>query len=378
MYGQSVYGSPSGGIEADDSRSEGQAPREDEDEGIEVALEEMQWRRAGDRRSQHYQQHRHHYQHQGQRHQRQPRNSSKPKHKEQQSPLPSSSESPPARSTIDRLARKLSKQNLQLGSRFSGQSQGQQLGALPPLPPLSIPSLTPIMPERVVTSSSFPVLEVDDQPEEPVSAGPSSSSLPKVEDKRLEFRRLRRQTSAPLRSATPSNLRAIDARLSAMIANESQCIVRSEPVSTPSASTSATATFSEPQPPVIEADPDCSMPNWDTLEVDDDNTEGCESLPSDGSLPQRCQYVPGGIRKYSVGGVALRYRLSVDAALRCQNVVKNRPRMRRRDKDKSRHGSARSSAMTSAVTSAVHSPVIPPVTLSSSAFPPPPPPPRFE
>jgi hypothetical protein len=162
------------------------------------------------------------------------------------------------------------------------------------------------------------------------------------EDRRLlDVKRPRRQPSGQLRPG--------DRRVEEMIANGEQCTVRGEPPPTPSASLAPPRTRPiAATPAFIEPDPDCAMPT--ELEFDADG--GISELPRDyeGShTPLRYTTGPGGIRKYNVGGVALRYRLSADAALRCANVVRSRPRMRKRTK--TRHGSGASSAITSAVTS---------------------------
>jgi hypothetical protein len=109
------------------------------------------------------------------------------------------------------------------------------------------------------------------------------------------------------------------------------------------------------------------MPSPD-LDADDADAGGVAEPPgdlADEGISLRYASGPGGIRKYTVGGIALRYRLSADAALRCPNVVRSRPRMRRRHK--TRHGDAGSSAVTSAVTSpamsSAGSPPLPPTRL---------------
>ncbi len=182
------------------------------------------------------------------------------------------------------------------------------------------------------------------------------------DDRRLlEARRVRRQPSSQLRgtSTRPADRR----RLETMIETGEQCTVRSD--------TRATAPTPPPpppppqkltlaaEPPFIEPDPECAMP-LPELEPDDPSEGGISSLPpdqltlADGLLPARYTGGSGGIRKYSTGGVALRYRLSVDAALRCTNVVRSRPRMRKRTK--TRLGSAASSALSSPAMSSAPSP----------------------
>lgn len=177
-------------------------------------------------------------------------------------------------------------------------------------------------------------IEIDEAYADPTGAAPEPP-----EDRRLlDVRRPRRQPSGQLRPG--------DRRVEDMIANGDQCNVRSEPSMAPPPLTRPVAAT----PAFIEPDPDCAMPE---LEFDDHHADGgIPGLPRDAegsTIALRYTSGPGGIRKYTVGGVALRYRLSADAALRCANVVRSRPRMRKRTK--TRHGSAASSAMTSAVTS---------------------------
>ncbi|KAK0669020.1 hypothetical protein QBC41DRAFT_113835 [Cercophora samala] len=388
MYGQSVHWrstlNHNHNPEDKDTRDEGRAPRqdneqhqeeEDQQEDVEFASRIEEWRKQRAQR-----QNRDH-QHNGQRHRRhreksrQP--SSSPQPADSPSPEPSSGNaSPPGRSTVDKLARKLSKQNLQYTNRAHAQSSSL------PATPSPLQSAAPVVPETpaIVPETStvvFPAyLEVDQQYQQPTSPQPThSNSAPqppaallgatveKPEDKRLDIKMLRRHASA----------RALEARLQAMIDNETQCNVRSEPLPPPPPPPAATITrpwLAPPgvgEPAFIEVDPDCAMPNWDgSLEVDENHT-GDVSL-DDLAASARHAHAPSGVRKQSIGGVTLRYRLSVDAALRCQNVVRNRPRMRKRDK--SRHGSTMSSAMTSAISSPVIAPSVP---SSSSSMPPPPP-----
>ncbi|SPQ22149.1 278ef6d8-b725-451a-8455-5e973fe3d499 [Thermothielavioides terrestris] len=145
-----------------------------------------------------------------------------------------------------------------------------------------------------------------------------------------------RQTSGQLRGS--SNARLVDQRLEDMVITGTQCNVRSEPgPSAPGTTTTTTTTTTPSRPPssypimnaapaFIELDPDCAMPTPD-LEVDDTCAEGIDIpddlfsfSPAEGSISLRSASRPGGIRKYTVGGVSLRYRLAADAALRCANV----------------------------------------------------------
>ncbi|KAK4669257.1 uncharacterized protein QC763_201330 [Podospora pseudopauciseta] len=378
MYGQSVHWRSTLNHDAEgdkDNRDEGRAPRQDyghhqdedeQQEEVEFASRIEEWRKQRAQR-----QHRDH-QHNGQRYRRhreksrQASSSPQPADSPSPEPLPGNA-SPPGRSTVDRLARKLSKQNLQHSNRVNAQSSM-------PMAPSPLQSMPPVVPETPSIAAEtfttpFPAhVEVDQQYQQPTSSQPPTilpdTAAEKPEDKRLDFKELRRHASA----------RALQARLQAMIDNETQCNVRSEPMPPPPPPPPPAATIPRPwlappvgEPVIIEVDPDCAMPNWDnSLEVDENDTS---DIALDGLVSSaRHAHAPSGVRKQSIGGVALRYRLSVDAALRCQNVVRNRPRMRKRDK--SRHGSTVSSAMTSAISSPVVGPTIP----SSSSMPPPPPP----
>jgi hypothetical protein len=170
----------------------------------------------------------------------------------------------------------------------------------------------------------------------------------------------------------------------------------SQPPTTPSTSTIITITG------IIEPDPTFSMPTPDGEyivpdDIDNDATfdpesnaahirsllaRGITDLGSDALSQRSRDPATGGLmRKYTVGGVSLRYRASIDAALRCQTVVRNRPRMRKRHKysgDKSDKGSEVGSCRWSVCSesvagSVVHSPVVGP-----TSSPPPLPPVRSE
>ncbi|KXX81810.1 hypothetical protein MMYC01_202988 [Madurella mycetomatis] len=294
--------------------------------------------------------------------------------------------------TVERLARKLSKQNLQLSHQKHGQLQTQPQ-------PLSLPSpaVLPNAPEPP-SFREWAELEADGQPQQhfapPHSAGhitpwllsvpePSEpievdeSYLKKPDEGRLDVKQPRRRPSGYLRGGHVSK-RPVDPRLEGMIANEMQCSVRAEPPAMPATSTPSSPSTSTAgqtriiQAPFIEPDPDYVVPN-NALEPDDDEDEGMVDILredlglAEGGIPLRAAIGPGGIRKHTVGGISLRYRLSVDAALRCANVVRSRPRMRKRAKN--RHGSTTSSA----ATSVAPSPVIPPSVPSGSQLGPTPP-----
>lgn len=289
--------------------------------------------------------------------------------------------------TVERLARKLSKQNLQLDRQKHGQLQAQ-----PQPQPLSLPSpaALPNVPEPP-SFREWAGLEADGQPQQhfapPHSAshitpwllsvpGPSEpievdeSYVKRPDEGRLDVKHPRRRPSGYLRGGHVSK-RPVDPRLEGMIANETQCSVRAEPpamptISTPSSPSASTAGQTGTiQAPFIVPDPDYVVPNG-ALEPDDNEDEGMTDILreelglAEGSIPLRAAIGPGGIRKHTVGGISLRYRLSADAALRCANVVRSRPRMRKRAKN--RHGSTTSSA----ATSVAPSPVIPPSVPSGS------------
>ncbi|KAK4144205.1 uncharacterized protein C8A04DRAFT_28107 [Dichotomopilus funicola] len=207
---------------------------------------------------------------------------------------------------------------------------------------------------------------LDPQPE-PQLEPPLEVRPEKPDDKRLaDLKRPRRQTSGQLRSLA----RSVDQRLEDMIADGTQCIVRNEPLPTtttepPSAPPTRPSSTIYADPVFIEPDPECCLPNTGTaLEVDENETgEGSELLSDlfgqSGTTSLRNASGPGGIRKHTVNGVDLRYRLSADAALRCTNVVRSRPRMRKRNKP--RHGSGVSSIVTSPTMSCAPSPPLPPM-----------------
>ena len=87
----------------------------------------------------------------------------------------------------------------------------------------------------------------------------------------------------------------------------------------------------------LEPDPDCAMPDPLTAQED----EGVSDISSGNvldisqvsrAISLRMAYQPGRIRRYTVDGYTIEYKLAQDVALRCQNVVLNRPRMRKKTK----------------------------------------------
>jgi hypothetical protein len=263
---------------------------------------------------------------------------------------------------VERLAHKLSEQNLRLSPPSPDQPQTQptRLLSSSAATGLDTPVLCdfrswagsevhgqpwPHFPSASFDYHAIPGLPISTQGfGEPIEVDEEYQQKP--DDRRLlDVRRPRRQTSGQLRGT--SSIRPVDHRLETMIAAGTQCKVHSESRPTRPASSTASAAH----PSFIEPDPECAMPSPD-LEVDDPDAGGVAEPAGDvvdESISLRYASGPGGIRKYTVGGIALRYRLSADAALRCPNVVRSRPRMRRRHK--TRHGDAGSSAVTSAVTS---------------------------
>ncbi|KAK3684898.1 hypothetical protein B0T22DRAFT_202388 [Podospora appendiculata] len=269
--------------------------------------------------------------------------------------------SPRPRTVVDSLAHKLSKQNLQLDGRGSVQPQIQ---SLPP-------------PTHLLTPQPWSGLDIDDEQHQPhVSEGLPGRSLPlslsshsdagrqldvdEAEITRPEPSRLQRQRSRQFNDKSNST-RAVHPLLESMISTGTQCNVQSAqnaPLPPPPPTPTPITSLARLEP-IIEPDPDLQTME---LEVDEAYCNGTtttltdeDMLFVDNIMSLRRAGTPGGIRKHMIGGVALRYQLSADAALRCQTVVRSRPRMRKR-KNHTRPNSVASSA----ITSAVGSPVIPP------------------
>jgi hypothetical protein len=252
--------------------------------------------------------------------------------------------------SVDSLAQELSKQNLRLDRANLAQLQ-LQLSLPSGSPPL--PCISPIPP--------CPDLEIDDEPTsypETRRRDLSSAAVLLPESMQLDpslvaqdTKRLRRQRSSQYNN-NPNNARTIQAMVEDMISSGSQCNVRPSPP--PLTPTSATMLG-----PILEPDNgmkfdvDClglqvddSYVNGLTPDVEKDERSLIETMMS-----LRRAGAPGGVRKMGV----LQYRASADAALSCANVVRSRPRMRRR------HGPHhRSSKASSAISSAISSPVVPP------------------
>ncbi|KAH6649841.1 hypothetical protein F5144DRAFT_24019 [Chaetomium tenue] len=291
--------------------------------------------------------------------------------------------------TVERLARKLSKQDLQQRHQSRTRHRQRQTKQPTPLSPASTTSVQTQTPE-LRRFQAWTAHDANRQPQLPPPPTPSEDHtipwLPipalgvgepieideayvepeQPEDRRLlDVRRPRRQTSGQLRPSA----RPVDHRLEGMIADGEQCNVRSEPRSIPTPTPMPTPSLSRSglqlaDPGFIEPDPECAAadPGIEIDETDPGDMSAFRdellALAEGNTIPLRYAAGPGGVRKYTVGGVALRYRLSADVAMRCANVVRSRPRMRKRAK--SRYGSATTSAVTSPAMSSAQSPPLPP------------------
>lgn len=293
-------------------------------------------------------------------------------------PLPTNTPSPdppgklsPGR-TVERLAHKLSRHNLEQLNRASHGQLPMQEAALPlPSPPILLD------PQQLAAP------EVNNQPQRHFPAAPpwlpvfaqdvgeaieiDEGYLEESEDVKLEVTLPQRQAPSQPRGP-PIHIRALD-RLEDMIESGTQCNVRAEPRPRTRPSRPVPWSMPIPSPAFLEPDPDCTLPNYDP-EMDDAYDEETTRLAREGIARamgglSRHARGPGGIRKFSVGGIALEYSTSADAALRCKNAVRSRPRMRKRNK--TRHEDAVSSAVTAAAAAApimsapALSPVLPPL-----------------
>lgn len=299
-------------------------------------------------------------------------------------------ETPSPGRTVERLARKLSKQDLQQRHRSRPRQRQRHTKQPTPQLPASTASVetpevrsfqawaardanrqsqlhpSPPSDDRTVPWLPIPTLDVG----EPIEIDEAYTEPAQPEDKRLlDVRRPRRQTSGQLRPAS----RPVDQRLEGMIADGTQCNVRTEPRPMPTPTPTPmpipapflpTSGLQLADPGFIEPDPECATAS-PAIEIDETDTGDMSAfrdellaLAEGSSIPLRYASGPGGVRKYTVGGVALRYRLSADVAMRCANVVRSRPRMRKRTK--TRHGSATTSAVTSPAMSSAQSPPLPP------------------
>ena len=256
------------------------------------------------------------------------------------------------RATVDTLARKLSKQNLQL----TGSSRAQ----LPTAPPSPSPADAPRTSADLANPSLHPGLPAGHTPECLPPASPYDlylgPDLP-IEADEDAILGARFAELYPQPSSDSDYRRYLPGSMSD---------VRLEPALAP---TPPFHTTTAP-PTGPKADPDVHITDMD-LEVDETyGTAADMSLEDDAALieafrARRRAAIPGGMVRRTVGGVPLHYRLSADAALRCQNVVRSKPRMRKRKRTTSGRPEsiASSSAMTDSVSS---SPVIPPSIPSPS------------
>ncbi|EAQ92405.1 hypothetical protein CHGG_00640 [Chaetomium globosum CBS 148.51] len=290
--------------------------------------------------------------------------------------------------TVERLARKLSKQDLQQRHQSRTRHRQRQTKQPTPLSPASTTSVqtqapelrrfqawaahdancqSPLPPPTPSENHAIPCLPIPALGVgEPIEIDEAYVEPEQPEDRRLlDVRRPRRQTSGQLRPSA----RPVDHRLEGMIADGTQCNVRSEPqpILTPTPMPAPSLPKSGLQladPGFIEPDPECATadPGIEIDETDPGDMSAFRdellALAEGNTIPLRYAAGPGGVRKYTVGGVALRYRLSADVAMRCANVVRSRPRMRKRAK--SRYGSATTSAVTSPAMSSAQSPPLPP------------------
>ncbi|RKU49714.1 hypothetical protein DL546_009876 [Coniochaeta pulveracea] len=180
--------------------------------------------------------------------------------------------------------------------------------------------------------------------------------------------RLRRQQSSQFNN-NPSNCRTIQDLVEGMIATGSQCNVQQ----------ALTVAALTPSPPltrleaVIEPQRVCDNdPGFRELEVDEAYLPGAPPVDQEkeelclieNMLSLRRAGGPVGIRKMG----PLQYRGSADSAFRCANVVRSRPRMRKRKT----HGNSKTgSGRSSVVSSSISSPVIPPSLPDDLSMPPP-------
>ncbi|KAK0613485.1 hypothetical protein B0T14DRAFT_280723 [Immersiella caudata] len=119
--------------------------------------------------------------------------------------------------------------------------------------------------------------------------------------------------------------------------------------------------------PILEPDPDCdsmdvlyhssyappfslnSFPSYiepagEPIDIDENYVAGSSTIADEAALiesfrARRRAGTPGGSGRRNVDGIPLRFRLSSEAALRCQNLVLSKPRMRKRKKPSERRDS---------------------------------------
>ncbi|OHE95342.1 hypothetical protein CORC01_09353 [Colletotrichum orchidophilum] len=205
---------------------------------------------------------------------------------------------------IDNLTHELSKQTL-----------------IPELPPRGARTTSAGALSSTITDLSMADLEVDDDCDMSLTTHDIREHQPVADWKRARRQRYSRYVN------NPANTRAIEARVKGMISEELQCNIH------PSAAMSSlpAAVPVYPHLPNIaadgypEIDPALTQPGVDEGFCDQDEEFAFmkTALAAD---RERLMSKSGGMRNYG----SLRFRGSAETALRCQNVVRQRPRMRRR------------------------------------------------
>ena len=233
-----------------------------------------------------------------------------------------------AQDSIDRLAQEMSKQTLQLDRANLEQLQMQ----------LSSPSISPQMPCRSPIPPCPELIADNDEPQLYSDSRRRRHNAPTLLPRSAmdidgrpvapDAKRLSRQRSTQFHN-NPNNTRAIQNLVEGMIASGSQCNVHrtSPPPLTP--------TSAERLLPILEPDDEMTIDVGLELQVDDaylhgptSATEKEEAFLIETMMSLRRAGAPAGVRKVGT----LQYRASAEAALNCTNVVKNRPRMRKRNR----------------------------------------------
>lgn len=266
--------------------------------------------------------------------------------------------------SIDSLAQELSRQNLQLDRANLERLQQQ----------LSSPSLSPRLPCGMSATPPRPDFEVDDQPPPgldsrrgrqvvPLSLTTSFPDAMELDQEPAapDTKRLSRQRSCQFNN-NPDNARSIQTLVEGMIASGSQCNVR------PAPATPLTPLFPRGRVPFLQADDGVKFDaSCLDLQVDEafvswrtPDTEREEMLLIESVVSLRRAGAPGGVRKAGV----LQYRASDDAAMSCANLVRSRPRMRKRGKRRRRDSQASSAIATEPFSSPVVPPSLPDVGAS--------------
>lgn len=270
-------------------------------------------------------------------------------------------DSKPAPDSIDSLAQELSRQNLQLDRANLEQLQFQL--SSPSVSP-SIPCMSPIPPCQELEIDDEPRPRLDSRRGRHVPAAiPTLSPSPMDVDQApavADTKRLTRQRSSQFHN-NPNNSQAIQTLVEGMIETRSQCNVHraSPPLLTP--------TSAKRLGPILEPDDEAKLDvDCMDLQVDEayangptSDTEKEDMLLMETVMSLRRAAAPAGIRKTGF----LQYRASADAALSCANVVRSRPRMRKRSR------LPRGSKASSIVSSAFSSPTIPPSLADETPIP---------